>query len=407
MHLFVGNFTYVVDFMIVEDISSILDPRLSQVVLGKPFIEISNMTHDPPEGVIRFINGTDEVAYKMPHKIEQYDSLSDLEKEHTKSVYLRNEEDKRRGVEYFLFGRHLDELHVTWTHLEKKRTRLQTNTKTLKDLCSQSLETASQAIHDAVTTHQVTASSLWAKVIRGIHGEDGKLHQIVKQSHISIWLDIVRETSYLQNQGLDLCGFIHKKMGNGSKTSFWEDTWRGKTDFKSLYPMIYALESCKNITVSEKMSHVNLAFSFRRNPRVGIEHTQFTDLVTRLEGFVQVEMRDRWALLKEGSGDFSVASVRKMIDDRWLPNVSTKTRWSNVVPIKINVHAWKVRLDCLPTRLNISRRCMDIESILCPSCSMAVKSSNLGIHGLGLVIVAIGKKLVVVLVETVPASSTR
>ncbi|GJW22888.1 hypothetical protein Tco_0033510 [Tanacetum coccineum] len=102
MHVFVGNFTYVTDFMIVEDISSIIDPRLSQVVLGKPFVEISNMTHDPPEGVVRFTNGTDEIAYKMPHKIEQYNSLSDLEKEHTKSVYLRNEEDKRRGVEYVM-----------------------------------------------------------------------------------------------------------------------------------------------------------------------------------------------------------------------------------------------------------------------------------------------------------------
>ncbi|GJW88708.1 hypothetical protein Tco_0164048 [Tanacetum coccineum] len=45
------------------------------------------MTHDlPPEVHVRFINGTDEVAYKMPHKIEQYDSLSDLEQEHTKLV---------------------------------------------------------------------------------------------------------------------------------------------------------------------------------------------------------------------------------------------------------------------------------------------------------------------------------
>ncbi|GKA57573.1 hypothetical protein Tco_0756761 [Tanacetum coccineum] len=100
MHVFVGNFTYVIDFMIVEDISSIIDPRLSQVVLGKPFVKISNMTHDPPEGVLRFTNETNEIAYKMPHKIEQYNSLSDLEREHTKSVYLRNEEDKRRGVEY-------------------------------------------------------------------------------------------------------------------------------------------------------------------------------------------------------------------------------------------------------------------------------------------------------------------
>ncbi|GJS69920.1 hypothetical protein Tco_0702761 [Tanacetum coccineum] len=68
------------DFMIVEEISSIIDPRLSQVVLGRPFIEMSNMTHDPPEGVVRFTK----------------------EKEHTKSVYLRNDEDKRRGVEYVM-----------------------------------------------------------------------------------------------------------------------------------------------------------------------------------------------------------------------------------------------------------------------------------------------------------------
>ncbi|GJU08640.1 hypothetical protein Tco_1125070 [Tanacetum coccineum] len=102
MHVLLGNFTYIIDFMIIEDISSIIDPRLSQVVLGKPFVEISNMTHDPPEGVVRLTNGNNEVAYKMPHKIEQYDSLSNLEKEHTKSVYHRNEEDKRRGVEYVM-----------------------------------------------------------------------------------------------------------------------------------------------------------------------------------------------------------------------------------------------------------------------------------------------------------------
>ncbi|GJU87924.1 hypothetical protein Tco_1295470 [Tanacetum coccineum] len=60
------------------------------------------MTHDPSEGVVRFTNRNDEVSYKMPHKIEQYNSLSDLEKEHTKSDYLRNDEDKRRGVEYVM-----------------------------------------------------------------------------------------------------------------------------------------------------------------------------------------------------------------------------------------------------------------------------------------------------------------
>ncbi|GKB12783.1 hypothetical protein Tco_0846706 [Tanacetum coccineum] len=59
---------------------------------------------------------------------------------------------------YLAFGKHLEEIHVTWAHLEKKQTRLQTNTKTLQDLKSQRLETTSPFIHDAVTLHLVTAS---------------------------------------------------------------------------------------------------------------------------------------------------------------------------------------------------------------------------------------------------------
>ncbi|GJR81493.1 MAK10-like protein [Tanacetum coccineum] len=62
MHVFIGNFTYVIDFMIVEDISSIIDPRLSQVVLRKPFVKMSNMTHDLSEGVVRFTNETNEIT---------------------------------------------------------------------------------------------------------------------------------------------------------------------------------------------------------------------------------------------------------------------------------------------------------------------------------------------------------
>ncbi|GKE62916.1 retrotransposon ORF1 [Tanacetum coccineum] len=102
MYVFIGNFTYLADFIIIDDIRSIIDPRLSQVVLGRPFIEISNMTHDLPEEVVRFTYGHDDIAYKMPYKIEQYNSLSNVEKEHIKSVYLRNEKDKRRGVDYVM-----------------------------------------------------------------------------------------------------------------------------------------------------------------------------------------------------------------------------------------------------------------------------------------------------------------
>ena len=87
-----------------------------------------------------------------------------------------------------------------------------------------------------------------------------------------------------------------------------------------------------------------------------------------MEGCTLVNYNDRWVWSLEGSGEFSVSSVRNLIDGFMLPEVSSKTRWIKEVPIKVNVHAWKVKIDCLPTRLNISRRGMDIDSILCPMC---------------------------------------
>ncbi|GJZ52485.1 KRR1 small subunit processome component [Tanacetum coccineum] len=46
---------------------------------------------------------------------------------------------------FLALGWHLEEIHVTWAHLEKKQTRLRTYTKSLEDLCKQWPETASQA----------------------------------------------------------------------------------------------------------------------------------------------------------------------------------------------------------------------------------------------------------------------
>nr|GEZ45638.1 hypothetical protein [Tanacetum cinerariifolium] len=45
---------------------------------------------------------------------------------------------------FLALGWFLEEIHMTWVHLEKKRTRLRTYTKSLEDLCIQWLETASQ-----------------------------------------------------------------------------------------------------------------------------------------------------------------------------------------------------------------------------------------------------------------------
>ncbi|GKA90551.1 hypothetical protein Tco_0812421 [Tanacetum coccineum] len=204
-------------------------------------------------------------------------------------------------------------------------------------------------------------SALWTKIIKGIHGEDGKIGKHVRSHHPSLWLDIVKEVHHIQRQGTDLMGFIHRKMGNGVDIRFWEDKWRGDNTFQSDFPRMYALETQKNISVALKLSHDDLLCSFRRAPRAGAEELQYIQLVKIMEGITLFDSKDRWRWSLEGCGEFTVASVRNLLDANSLPVVSSKTRWIKAVPIKVNIHAWKVKLDILPTRLNISKRGMDIE----------------------------------------------
>ncbi|GKB34242.1 reverse transcriptase domain, reverse transcriptase zinc-binding domain protein [Tanacetum coccineum] len=124
---------------------------------------------------------------------------------------------------------------------------------------------------------------------------------------------------------------------------FWDDVWCGETSLSHSFPRLYALEEDKGISVASKMAHVNLSSSFRRSPRGGAEHSQMEDLLVRLERVeLGVSQEDGGVLYGSVSSVFP--SIRKALDDIRLPNVSTQTRWIKEVPIKINVHAWKLHL---------------------------------------------------------------
>ncbi|GJX72620.1 integrase, catalytic region, zinc finger, CCHC-type containing protein [Tanacetum coccineum] len=78
----------------------------------------------------------------------------------------------------------------------------------------------------------------------------------------------------------------------------------------------------------------------------------------------------------EATSECSVKSVRQLIDDSKLPKEEVATRWVKVMPIKINVFAWRVRLDKLPTRLNLSLKGIDISTIVCPLCHASIESGS-------------------------------
>ncbi|GKE19112.1 RNA-directed DNA polymerase, eukaryota [Tanacetum coccineum] len=137
------------------------------------------------------------------------------------------------------------------------------------------------------------SQSLWTRVIKVIYGANGAIDKPNHNHMRSLWLDILREASALKIKGIDFYAYIHKKVGNGEDTLFWEDPWLGENVLRIQYPRLYALETCKSISVADKIKHDSLSYSFRHLPRGGAEDTQFGLLNSCLANLLLPQMRVR------------------------------------------------------------------------------------------------------------------
>ncbi|GKE10048.1 hypothetical protein Tco_1413599 [Tanacetum coccineum] len=190
-------------------------------------------------------------------------------------------------------------------------------------------------------------SCLWTRFIKAIYGEDGTLNSLSSLIKRSLWLDIIREVTILRTKDINLLDFIPKKVSSGLHTLFWEDPWLDDLTLEHKFLRLYALNNYKQITVVEKINHASMVDSFRRPPRGGDKEEQLGFLLSRMNSLILTNISDHWVRSLEITEEVA-------------------TRWVKVMPIKINVFAWRVRLFKLPTRLNLSLKGIDISTIVCP-----------------------------------------
>ncbi|GJU06088.1 hypothetical protein Tco_1122518 [Tanacetum coccineum] len=70
--VFIGNFTYECDFMVLEDTTSVIDHYLGSVVFGKSFMEATGLVYNKEEGTVMFERDKERIIFKMPHKIDMF-----------------------------------------------------------------------------------------------------------------------------------------------------------------------------------------------------------------------------------------------------------------------------------------------------------------------------------------------
>ncbi|GJY90607.1 RNA-directed DNA polymerase, eukaryota [Tanacetum coccineum] len=191
----------------------------------------------------------------------------------------------------------------------------------------------------------------------------------------SNWCSILREVQALKSKGFDFISFCKKRVGDGCDTRFWNDRWLFDFPLRDKFPRLFALEIDKEASVAAKLGASSVAASFRRVVRDGIEGQQWSDLSSLVASVSLSVSKDRWLCDLSSDGEFKVKAVRNYLDDLLLPSQNAPTRWMKCIPIKVNVFVWRARRDRLPTRLNLSRRGVAVDSSLCPLCDIAVEDS--------------------------------
>ncbi|GJT45860.1 reverse transcriptase domain, reverse transcriptase zinc-binding domain protein [Tanacetum coccineum] len=71
---------------------------------------------------------------------------------------------------------------------------------------------------------------------------------------------------------------------------------------------------------------------------------------------------------------FSVKALSRWIEQRMGVADVNKTLWNNLVPRKVNAFVWRALNRRLPVRIELDKKGIDLDTLLCPGCDNVVES---------------------------------
>ncbi|GJT79587.1 hypothetical protein Tco_1053929 [Tanacetum coccineum] len=73
--VFVGNFMYECNFIILEDTTGIINHHLGEIDFEKPIVREIGIVYDQEEGTVVFGKDNEKITFKMPHKMETFNHI--------------------------------------------------------------------------------------------------------------------------------------------------------------------------------------------------------------------------------------------------------------------------------------------------------------------------------------------
>nr|GEX90243.1 RNA-directed DNA polymerase, eukaryota, reverse transcriptase zinc-binding domain protein [Tanacetum cinerariifolium] len=187
-------------------------------------------------------------------------------------------------------------------------------------------------------------NNMWVNIIKALHGQEGGLNN-QGCCFNGTWSRIISTSSFLHSKGIIPLNSFCFKVGCGTSVRFWKDIWIGDSPL-----------------------HTRSDIGTRNTPYLN-------DLLLEISQIDISVDEDTCTWVLSNDGTFSIKSARRLIDSKLLPSIPTPTVWDKFHPRKVNIFLWRLSLDRLPRRLNLSSRGLDIPTISCSSYNGNVESA--------------------------------
>ena len=195
-----------------------------------------------------------------------------------------------------------------------------------------------------------------------------------------MWRDIIRIGEEIEGFGVEFISSCVGILGDGNDIRFWGDKWVDNQRLCDRFSRLYHLDRNKSSSVKDKGAWFNgewcWVWDWVRDIR-GRVCSDFDELLGVLQNIVvSNNCRDRWRWTLFEDGNFTVKELSSLIEEKILHVESggQETLWNKLVPKKVNIFVWRALKGRIPVRVELDRRGIDLDSVLCPSCNNVAES---------------------------------
>ncbi|KAL4591835.1 hypothetical protein LXL04_004808 [Taraxacum kok-saghyz] len=219
-------------------------------------------------------------------------------------------------------------------------------------------------------------NSFWKKIIVSIHNLRKKpASYISKKSSTGVWCNIHTAVNYLNDINLDVNKLFRLIPGTSVDILFWKDPWCGESTFQSRFPALYKLDKRKNCSLTDRLSREGFAWDWKQEPRDANSLNELLQLYSTIRELeVGAKKKFGFAFLADEHGNYTVKTLRNLIDSKLIFAKGPVTCWANTIPLKVRCFVWRASMKRIPVAGELAARGIMVQNQVCHLCRQKLET---------------------------------